>query len=472
MFWIVTATLLLFSSYTLCTNPGLKARVTQKALDYGRQVGVQILQQKLREIQIPDVSGKTRVPVIGSVRYKITEMRIGDFRLPQSAIGFYAGTGMKLSIDNAYIRMRGRWRVKYLFISDSGSFDLTVSRLSISEAIGMTRDNTGRPAVHSASCTANVGNLNIRFHGGASWLYNLFSSSLEKPIHSSLNQQICPKVSGAINGLEQSLKTMKISSRVDKYAEIEYSLVNPIAITNTFMDLDFKGEFYSVAQHKEPPFKPLPISLSKQADRMMYLGISDFFANSAGFAYYGAGALQVNITDDMIPPKYPIRLNTSSFSGFAPRIAKLYPNMLMLMHLHASREPVLKATPGNLTIQAFGALDTFAILPNSSLAPLFVLDISASVSAEVAIAQMKLTGSLNLNSLRLSLAHSDVGPFKVASLQGLLNFVLKLVVLPKVNERLAQGFPLPSVDHLIFINPLLKVDQDFLVIATDLHYGS
>ncbi|XP_078092219.1 bactericidal permeability-increasing protein-like [Mustelus asterias] len=125
MVWTVAATFLLFSSYTLCTNPGLKVRVTQKALEYGRQVGIQVLQQKLREIQIPDVSGKADVPVIGHVHYQISGMHINDFGLPQSAVGFYAGTGIKLSIDNAYIHITGHWRVKYLFISDSGSFDLS-----------------------------------------------------------------------------------------------------------------------------------------------------------------------------------------------------------------------------------------------------------------------------------------------------------------------------------------------------------
>ncbi|XP_072370669.1 bactericidal permeability-increasing protein-like [Scyliorhinus torazame] len=470
MVWILAVGFLFFS-YTSCTNPGLKVRVTQKALEYGRQVGIQALQQKLRQIQIPDVSGKTHVPVVGHVHYQISGMHISAFSLPTSAVGFYAGTGIKLSIDNAYIHITGHWRVKYLFISDSGSFDLSVSGLSISEVIGMTRDDTGRPAVHSAGCTANVGSLDITFHGGASWLYNLFSSSLEDPIRSSLNREICPKVSDAVNGLERHLKTIKISSHVDKYAEIEYSLVNPIAITNTFMDLDFKGEFYAAAQHKEPPFSPPPVSLSKQADHMMYLGLSDFFANSAGFAYYGAGALHVNITDDMLPKHSPIRLNTSSFGHFLPQVEKLYPNMLMLMNLHANQQPILKATPNNITVQAWGAIDTFAILPNSSLAPLFVLDIHASVSMKMAISQMKLAGSMKLTSLHLSLGHSDIGCFKVDMLQELLKFAVEMVVLPMVNARLANGFALPSVDHLSFVSPLLKVNQDVLVIATDIKYG-
>ncbi|XP_059508846.1 bactericidal permeability-increasing protein-like [Stegostoma tigrinum] len=472
MLWLVTVSLLLFSSHTLCTNPGLKVRVTQKALDYGRQVGVQVLQQRLKALHIPDISGTVHVRMIGRIKYAVMGIRIDNFGLPQSTIGFYAGTGIKLSINNANIRISGKWRVRCHFMKHHGSFVIMVSGLSISEAIGMTRDETGRPAVHSAGCTASIGNIIIKFSGRLRKLYNLLAHLLKGSIRSSLIRQICPKVSGAINGLEEHLRNMKVVSHVDKYAVIDYSLVNPIEITDAFMGLDFKGEFYSVVKREEPPFKPPPVLLPDQTDHMMYLGLSDFFVNSAGFAYYRAGALNMNITDDMIPKHSPIRLNTSTFGAVIHQVEKLYPNMLMLMSFQANQQPVLKVAPNNITIQASGDINTFAILPNSSLAPLFVLGISASVSAQVTISEMKLIGSLKLNRLLLSLKHSDVGSFQVNILQSILNFAVKIVVLPKINERLANGFPLPRVDHLSFVNPLIKVNQDVLVIATDIRYSS
>lgn len=50
---------------------------------------------------------------------------------------------------------------------DSGSFDLSVKRLSISVTIGVKGDDTGRPTVSSANCAASVGDVSIKFHGGA-----------------------------------------------------------------------------------------------------------------------------------------------------------------------------------------------------------------------------------------------------------------------------------------------------------------
>uniref|UniRef100_A0A4W3J5M1 Lipid-binding serum glycoprotein C-terminal domain-containing protein n=1 Tax=Callorhinchus milii TaxID=7868 RepID=A0A4W3J5M1_CALMI len=46
-----------------------------------------------------------------------------------------------------------------------------------------------------------------------------------------------------------------------------------------------------------------------------------------------------------------------------------------------------------------------------------------------------------------------------STLQGVLNFITKVIVLPKINAFLANGYPLPSVDQLSFVNPTIKVKE-------------
>ncbi|XP_069740900.1 bactericidal permeability-increasing protein-like [Narcine bancroftii] len=469
-FWILTTVLLIFPSCILSTNPGLKARVTQKALDYARKIGVGMLQQKLQHMTFPNMGDKVKIKHFGHIRYKIWNLHIYKFGLPQSSVRFSAGQGIQLSITNGYIGVKGKWKVKKRFIKLGGSIDVSVSRVSISETIGMSRDSRGSPSLRSLSCTSSVGHVSVSFHGIKRLIYKLFQKLLDKRIRSALNRQICPKVSSAVNGLNNDLKTMKLLININNFAEVDYSLVNQIQITNKSMELDFKGEFYRVGHHKEPPFKPPPISLPHESNSMLYLGISDFLANSAGFVYHEAGILQKSITDDMIPSSSFIRLNTKSFSTIIPGLNKLYPNMNMTMKLYSTRPPVLKATTNNLTVEAFGNIDVFAILPNRSLASLFVLNLDAGVSAQVAIVGMKLTGSIKLNQLKLSLVNSRVGPVPVSGLQLIMKIAISAAVLPKVNERLANGVPLPSVKTLKFINPKVMVRQNILVIATDLQY--
>ncbi len=61
-----------------------------------------------------------------------------------------------------------------------------------------------------------------------------------------------------------------------------------------------QGEFYNIGKHQEPPFSPAVFSLPPQINNMLYIGVSAFTANSAGFVYNRAGALSLYITDDMV----------------------------------------------------------------------------------------------------------------------------------------------------------------------------
>lgn len=43
-------------------------------------------------------------------------------------------------------------------------------------------DGTGRPTMKAVGCSCNVGSADIKFHGGAAWIYNLFSGQLENKL--------------------------------------------------------------------------------------------------------------------------------------------------------------------------------------------------------------------------------------------------------------------------------------------------
>ncbi|XP_053509220.1 bactericidal permeability-increasing protein [Ictalurus furcatus] len=469
--WCVLALLTFFSPEASGTNPGVIVRITQKGLEYGRQIGLVTLQKKLKTVKIPDMSGSEKVSPIGKVSYSLTGIQILDLGLPKSAVGLVPGTGVRLSIGDAYINLHGNWRVKYLrIIKDSGSFDLSVSGLSISATISVKGDDTGRPVVSSANCAASVGNVNIKFHGGASWLYNLFKDYIEKALRSALQKQICSLVAEAIEEMNPHLKTLNVLAQVDKYAEIEYSMVESPLISNSSIDLSLKGEFYNIGQHKEPPFSPTPFSLPAQDSNMMYIGLSAFTLNSAGFVYNNAGVLSLYVTDDMIPSSFPIRLNTKTFGTFIPQIAKQYPGLMMKLLVKAEKEPNVSFEPDNVTLQASSTVTAYAIQPNATLSPLFVLNVNASVSARIYVSGLTVAGNLSLNEMDMTLATSYVGPFQVKSLDSFLTMIMKAVVIPVVNALLLQGYPLPAIGNMNLVNTQLQILKDYVLIGTDVQF--
>ncbi|KAI4796213.1 hypothetical protein KUCAC02_029378, partial [Chaenocephalus aceratus] len=432
---------------TTSTNPGVKVKLTAKGIEYGRQLAVASILQKLKPSNLMICQGK----------YSLTNMKMVEVGLPTAALDLVPGTGVKLSIVNAYFQLEGNWRVKYLFVKDSGSFNLNANDISITTSLSIKSDQTGRPVVNSLDCGANVGKTSIHFKGGASWLYNLFSKYIDSAIRKAMQKQICPLVANAVSDLNNNLKTLNVLAKVDKFAEIEYSMVASPAVSKTSIDLSLKGEFYNIGKHQEPPFSPAVFSLPPQINNMLYIGISSFTIESAAFVYNTAGALSLYITDDMIPQGFPIRLNTRAFGVFIPQIAKRFPGLMMKLLVKTVKTPVITFEPNNATVQSFSSVTAYAIQPNATLTPLFVLNLVSSVSARVFVSGTRLAGAVTLNKMDLTLGTSDVGDFQVSTLNNIIRAVLNFVVIPTMNVQLAKGYPLPTLGKMNLVNTQLLV---------------
>lgn len=88
--------------------------------------------------------------------------------------------------------------------------------------------------------------------------------------------------------------------------------------------------------------------------------------------------------------------------------------MLMLVDLFTSQQPLITFQPDNVTAQAFGAAKVYVILPNATLAPVFVLDIVSTVAAEAGLGFHAVQCSYNA-------AHTQRKPFYRDTFTGALS---------------------------------------------------
>ncbi|XP_075702674.1 bactericidal permeability-increasing protein-like [Rhinoderma darwinii] len=452
-------------------NPGLVVRITQKGLDYARQQGMIVLQQKLSTIRLPDYSGSYDVGVLGNVKYNINGMVITNFQLPSSQVTLLPNVGLKLSISGAYIEIHGKWGVRYLFISSDGDFELKVLGISISVGLSLGSDGSGRPTISTSGCSAHISDMQVHFSGGLDWLINLFDDVIASSLRNSMRNQICPMVVDAVkNQLEPVLRSLPVTSKIDHVAAIDYSLTGPPTVTADNLDVQLKGEFFEQSHRTPPPFSPQPLSIPDDHSLMVYFAVSDYLFNTAGFVYQSAGKLIFNVTDDMVSKDFPVRLNTSSFGKMIPQISKMYPNMLMKLKISSPSAPSLTMEPGNVTISPVLDIQAYAILPNSSLAPLFLLNLSIDAVAKVGVHSSKIVGYLELSSIKIDLKHSDVGPFPVQIINYAVGYYVSHILLPKVNEILKNGYPLPLLDHIKLSNITLKLYKHYFVLGADVKY--
>ncbi|XP_070604829.1 bactericidal permeability-increasing protein-like isoform X2 [Erythrolamprus reginae] len=424
VFWLCC-----LASLSKGVNPGFAGRITKKGLDYACQEGVATLRKDLPTITIPEFSGTYRVKVIGNVNYR-----------------FYK--------------------------KDRDSFELKIEGISISVGLKLGFDGTGRPTVTTVDCNTHISSVDINISGKWKWLYKLFENKVESAFKNVMERKICDIVRSSINSkLQSHLQSLPVTANIDHTSDIDYSLVGPPVATNDCIDLDLKGEFFSSTHRSPAPFPPPPVSFPVDQDRMVQFGISTYFFNTAGDVYYKAEALNLWVLDEMVPPEVKIRLNTSSFQPFIPQLKKFYPNLPMKLRVSPSSAPSLSITPETLLMTPSVDIQAFAILPNSSLAPLFLIGVTSSVSANVDVNSTRIFGKLKLGRLKFFLKHSDVGIFSVQLLESLINFLTASILIPQMNARLAEGIPLPLLDHLELSNPVLQAHQGFLVFASDLRYN-
>ncbi|KAH1182071.1 hypothetical protein KIL84_009825 [Mauremys mutica] len=394
------------------TNPGFVARITVKGLDYARQEGIAALQKELAKLKLPDFSGSFKVKLLGKVHYTFYSLNLRSFQLPSSQIAPIPNVGLKVSIANAFAQLTGKWRVKKRFVRDSGSFDLKVEGLSISIGLKLGSDSSGRPTVTTSECGTHISNVRVHISGRFGWLYNLFHKKIESSFRRTMEGKVCGVVTSSVTTkLQPYLQTVPVTAKIDKVAGIDYSLVAPPAATAQSLDVNLK-----------------------------------------------------------IPKEFKFHLNTSTFSAFIPQLEKIYPDKLMKLRIKTSSAPFLTITPGNLSLMPVVDIQAYVILPNSSLVPVFLLSATSSVSAKIMVTSARIGGTLELGRLQLSLKHSDVGPFSVQLLQALMNFYGSSILIPRINARLKEGFPLPLPARVQLSKLVIQPRQNFLLFGADVRY--
>ncbi|XP_023406010.1 bactericidal permeability-increasing protein isoform X1 [Loxodonta africana] len=443
-------------------NPGFVARITQKGLDYACQKGVAKLQKELEKLKIPDISDGVKLNPFGKVHYSLYSIVIRSFQLPSSRITPVPNVGLKLSISDANIKISGKAKARKRFIKISGNFDLSVQGVSISADLKLgSNPNSGRATVASSSCRSSINSVHIKVSGSrVGWLIKLFHKKIESWLRNFMNKKICEKVAEAVSSkLQPYFNTLPVNSNIDAVAAIDYSMVAPPIATADSLDLQAKGEFFSRTNRIPSPISPSVAAFPTEHDRMVYLGISDYFFNTAGLVYQAAGVLKLMLTDEKISKESRFRLTTKLFETLIPQVTRRFPNMKVQFLLSLSSPPHLTVDPSGLTLVPELEAQTFVVFPNSSLAPLFLLGLSMKISVAAGASSDRLTGELMMNSLRLELKHSDVGFFSVGSLQTVMNYLIHFLVLPIVNERLKEGFPLPLPAHIQLSNVVLQPRQ-------------
>ncbi|XP_068006320.1 bactericidal permeability-increasing protein-like [Melanerpes formicivorus] len=491
--WLCLLLLLLTACVpTAGINPGIKAWLTRRTLEFGRRFGLELLQSLLQKEHELNLSGSHRIPLLGTLSYDVPRIHIQELQLNDSSLDFAEDVGVKLRVQRGRLRLSADWGARLGALQDKGSVELLVGDLAVLTVLGVGDDGGGRPRVWSASCDARGTDLNMQFRHGYSWLYNLLAPLVQSPLRQELNRKLCSELRRGVHRLEAALKHMDVSTQLDPFAAIDYSLLGPPTIGAEHGDVALKGEFFTVGKFQQRPSLglpmalpvPLPVALpvalpvplptalptagAVPQEPMLLLAVTEQVANSAAFTYFMAGALRRRISSNMLLKQFPIQLRTKSMKLLSPQLQERYPDQPMELELWARQPPLLSCHPHALHGILFGSAEAFVVLPNATRVPAFLLNIDANVTGKPRITRTRLGGTVKLTGLSVTQVASQVGPVEVKRLETLLKFGLGLFGVPWANKRLQAGIPLPIPPGLSLLDPQLWLQEGFVLISTDL----
>ncbi|XP_053480730.1 bactericidal permeability-increasing protein [Ictalurus furcatus] len=463
--WLVNTFLLMGITQIHADYPALQAVLSQKGLQKVSHWMTDWLQKELSTIKLPEVRGSVDI-VLGSVYYVLHDMTVVRCDLPEPSVAFLEGTGVSLQVSGLSLAISGRWNTEFGIIHDSGWFDLAVYTINLKTLLEF-QSTEEHLSISTVICSADVGGVQVHFHGGASFFFQPFVEGFSGRITEMIRERICPGIQSGIENIDEVLAASE-TVKMDPYVYLNISLTDsPVVFENGF-ELNVKGEFYSSSSTSEPPFSPNHFELPWKTDYMLSVGMSDFCVNSAAFAYLKSGVLNITIEDDMIPKASPIHLNTSQFGILIPQLPKLYPDMEMEVLLYASDTPLISFNQTMINVDLSAAAKFYAIKTPNDLIPLFRLDMQYSFIAKVQIDNQLLKGLLKMKNLTILLGSTEIEKFDVAPIERMVKLAMSSFVLPKMNARLQEGLPLPRVKGFNLSNSVMTIENGFLFVATDI----
>uniref|UniRef100_A0A8C5RDJ0 Bactericidal permeability-increasing protein n=1 Tax=Laticauda laticaudata TaxID=8630 RepID=A0A8C5RDJ0_LATLA len=435
--------------------PGaLKLQITQRGLAYAKTVGMELLLSQLRKQPMPDQCSTYNVPHLDEISWSFSNIQIKQLQVKDSEASFAKDKGVRLAIRNAQIVFTSNWTIKHLFGQDKGTLQTDIAVRSLSVLLGLDVDDGGWPVVRTLSCSADLLDFELMFNGLNSGFYNWISQGIKRTLISDFNQEVCIEVKKSVDHFSHNLRNAEFWTQIDPIAGFNYSLVSKPEIAEDRCNLDFKGEFFLMERHQKSPLVPTPIVLPKRSSSMVVIGISDFLVNSAAFVYFSGNMLRVKYTNKTIPKRVPFsafRLNTQHIGSLFPELKRQFPKMPMELHLAAQKEPKLHFHPGGLDAIVLGRAEVFVVLPNSSLVPVFTLNVDCNFTGQIFLEGVrsgnsfaKVRGSVALKGLRLSQAWSSIGEIKLSPLETLLKIAGNVALSAHNRESRDPSPPFPG----------------------------
>uniref|UniRef100_UPI00398ECBE3 phospholipid transfer protein isoform X2 n=1 Tax=Pristiophorus japonicus TaxID=55135 RepID=UPI00398ECBE3 len=440
-------------SAAVSSNPGCRIRITAQGLTLIRYEGLKFVAEELENISISDLSGKE-----GPFQYSISGVKITDLDLSTAALNFQPEAGLHFEVKNSSISITFQRDMLYWMFQDVGQINASAEGVDIWTVLHLSNSQSGQLRISKVSCTASIARMHAKFTGSFSGFYGIFATLLTTGLRFLINQQICPALQHAAMVLLNSiLKTVPVRTPVDQYIGIDYSFLSDPDVTSDWMDMEFKGMFYTLKNENDTLPNTAISPLLKGKERMVYLSLSEYFFDSAMYSYYRAGVLQTEIPEKKMSADLAYLLRTTFFGAIIlltpTSSAKEAP---LLLELKVTSAPRCTIKPSGITIGVSALMNVILLPPNAKPVMLSSITMESRLNAKVALKGKNLAIKLDLKRFRMYSSKSTLESLALIPVQTPMKALLQLTIMPIINERTLEGVQIPLPEGIDLINETMQ----------------
>ncbi|KTG44317.1 hypothetical protein cypCar_00009586 [Cyprinus carpio] len=388
--------LLSLTTMTLAEPPGCKIRITDRGLEMLKTETKRFVEEELSNITMPEMRGEE-----GRFQYTIKDVKITELNLT-SDLRFQPDVGLLFEVQNSSITLNFQRRILYWLLR----------------------------------------------------VYDLIGAFLTTGMRFLLNKQICPALNhAALVLVNQLLETIPVRTEVDSYVGIDYSLLSDPVVTETSLDMDFRGMFYNLKNENEVLVNYAMNPIVREYDRMIYLALSEFFFDSGLFSYFKGGLFQMQIANERMPKDLEMLLRTT------------YLGTIMMLNPALMEHPLsleLEVTsPPRSTIKTSGA----NVAVSCNVKVLVLPPGKPAVQLSSMTMEGKFNAKVSMKGKRLAI-HLDLRRFKIYSNQSALE---SLALIP-LQDYIKRGVQIPLPDGIDFIEEVVEYHNGYIIVGANLHF--
>ena len=245
-------------------------------------------------------------------------------------------------------------------------------------------------------------------------------------------------------------------------------LINATNLTNANL-LSFKMEPI-VSQQPNP----LP---DKDSPKMISFEVSNYVFNTLSYVTHIHGLQDGDITKDNLPASFSDLLNTSCtkflcIGFFIPQLSYTYPDSYIEIHYKEVSYPQLQLRRDGASSRMDGLYSFRARLQDKSLAELFSLSVTLSLNMTLSVESNAPTVHWKIKNfgMNATLADSKIGwiPDKAGII--ILEWIIRLVAIPKIDKQGTLGKRLPIPKEINLYNSRLQFQNGYVLVESDIDY--